>query len=449
VPQRSRASIALAAALLLAPAARPPAHDIPATVTALVFVKPEGQRLRLLVRVPLEAMRDIRFPVRAPGYLEIGRADSLIRDAARLWIADYLELYEGDARLGPEEIVAARVSLPADRSFESYPSALAHVLGPPLATSTELIWNQAMLDVLLEYPIHSDQSRFSIHPALAHLGLRTTTVLRLVLSTGGERVFQYTGDPGLVRLDPRWYQAALSFVRLGFRHILSGADHLLFVFCLVIPFRRFRPLLIVVTAFTLAHSITLIASVLGLAPGGLWFPPLVETLIAASIVYTALENIVSPSLGRRWLVAFGFGLVHGFGFSFALRQSLQFAGRHLATALLTFNLGVELGQLFVLVLMIPVLELLFRRVVPERMGTIILSAIAAHTAWHWMTDRFAVLRQYQLQWPALDLALALTAMRGLMLALILAGAVWVLLVWYRRLLAAGRATEPVRGRTLG
>src|SRR5574341_1272260 len=341
-----------------------------------------------------------------------------------MWIAGYLALYEGDARLGSAEIVTARVSLPSDRSFDSYDHALVLTTGPPLSANTELIWQQALLDVLLEYPIASDQSRFSLRPALAHLGLRTTTVLRFLPAGGTERVFEYLGDPGLVRLDPRWFQAAWRFVQLGFEHILSGMDHLLFVICLAIPFRRLRPLLAIVTAFTVAHSITLIASAAGLAPSALWFPPLVETLIALSILYTAFENIVGAKLERRWLVAFGFGLAHGFGFSFVLRESLQFAGSHLTMSLLTFNLGVELGQVFILALAIPLLTLLFRYVVAERMGTILLSALVAHTAWHWMTDRAATLWQYQFRRPAWDLALAVGAMRGLMLALILAGVAW-------------------------
>jgi hypothetical protein len=87
-------------------------------------------------------------------------------------------------------------------------------------------------------------------------------------------------------------------------------------------------------------------------------------------------------------MAFGFGLVHGFGFSFALRESLQFAGSHLLTSLLSFNLGVELGQLAVLVVMVPALQLLFRFVVSERIGTIILSALIAHSAWHWTGERW-------------------------------------------------------------
>src|SRR5258705_13643784 len=139
----------------------------------------------------------------------------------------------------------------------------------------------------------------------------------------------------------------------------------------------------------------------------------------------ALANIVGgSSLQRRWMMAFGFGLVHGFGFSFAMRQSLQFAGSHLLTSLMSFNIGVELGQLLVLVLLIPVLELLFRYVVAERMGTIILSALVAHTGWHWMTERAERLRQFQFQWPALTAALVASVLRWLMLVVALAGLLW-------------------------
>jgi hypothetical protein len=148
-------------------------------------------------------------------------------------------------------------------------------------------------------------------------------------------------------------------------------------------------------------------------------------LIALSIVYMALENIVGARLQRRWLIAFGFGLVHGFGFSFALRDSLQFAGSHLVTSLLSFNLGVELGQIFVLLLAVPALAWLFRSAVPERIGVIILSAMVAHTAWHWMADRWTMLREYQFQWPA-GIALLSGALRGLMLILIVVGAAWML-----------------------
>ncbi len=261
--------------------------------------------------------------------------------------------------------------------------------------------------------------------------------MRFLPAEGGVRPFEFGGDPGPIQLDPRWHQSALRFVKAGFFHILDGIDHLLFLLCLVIPLRRVRSLVIVVTAFTIAHSITLIGSAFGLAPDALWFPPLVETLIAASIVYMALENIVFASRGaeegsaksavldRRWLIAFGFGLVHGFGFSFALRDAMQFAGSHLLTALLSFNVGVELGQLLVLALFIPMLYAFGRYVVAERVGAIILSALVAHTAWHWMIDRGETLGRFDFVWPALDAAFFAGVLRWAIVAVILTGLIWL------------------------
>ena len=400
------------------------AHDIPNDVTVQAFLKPEGQRLHLLVRIPLRACRDVDFPTRGPGYLDIERADSSLRDAATLWISDNVELFEGDTRLRDAQVIAARVSLESQRAFESYQAALEHATSAKLGNETEVYWNQALLDVLFEYPIQSQSSLFSIRPAFSRLGIRVVTVLRFEPRDGVVRAFEFEGDPGLVRLDPRWYQSASRFVAAGFRHILDGTDHLLFLFCLVIPFRRFRPLLIIVTAFTVAHSVTLIASANNLGPDALWFPPLIETLIAVSIVYMALENIVGSKVERRWMIALGFGLVHGFGFSFALKQTLQFAGSNLLTSLLSFNVGVELGQLLVLVLLIPLLEMLFKFVVAERVGTIILSAIVAHTGWHWMLERGSRLSQFGS--PAFNAANLASAMRWSMLIIALAALTWIL-----------------------
>ena len=287
-----------------------------------------------------------------------------------------------------------------------------------------MFWNQGLLDVLVRYSGRAlKASEFSIRPQLARLGRQVAVTLRFLPPGGAERAFELHGDPGLVRLDPRWHQAALRFVEAGFFHILDGTDHLLFILCLVIPFRRFRTLALIVTSFTVAHSITLIASAFGFAPGGLWFPPLVETLIALSIVYMALENIVGGKLHRRWIITFAFGLVHGFGFSFALRETLQFAGSHLVTSLLSFNVGVELGQLLVLAVLVPLLDLLFRYVVAERIGTIILSALVAHTAWHWLLERGERLSQFP--WPALDAAFFANALRWMMLALTVAALAWL------------------------
>ena len=222
----------------------------------------------------------------------------------------------------------------------------------------DLFWNQQLLDVLFEYPIRSERSEFSIHPRLARLGLQVVTTLRFLPPGGAMRAFEYHGDPG-----PGAARPALAPGRAALRRVRVPAH----------PGRHRPPALhpvprdpvpppaarssLIVTAFTVAHSITLIAAAFGLAPAALWFPPLIETLIAVSILYMALENIVGSNVQRRWIIAFAFGLVHGFGFSFALQETLQFAGSHLVTSLLAFNVGVELGQLLVLVAARPAAEL--------------------------------------------------------------------------------------------
>lgn len=418
--------LAFAVPILTGPGTTVFAHDIPNQVTVQAFIRPEGERLRLLVRVPLEAMQDVNFPLTGPGYLDLARAGEHLRDAAMLWIGQEVALFENGARLAIPELAAARVSLPSDQSFRTYDTALASILGPPLPGDMQLYWQQAMLDALFEYRIASDRSEFSIEPGLERLGMRVTTVLRFQPASGEERLYQYTGYQGRIALDPRWHQAAWRFVGLGFTHILDGMDHLLFLLCLIIPFQRLRVLVILVTAFTVAHSITLITATLGLTPAALWFVPLVETVIAASIVYMALENIVAPGLRRRWMAVFGFGLVHGFGFAYALRDMLPFGGEHLVTSLLAFNVGVEIGQLLVILVCVPILRLLFKYIPGKRTGAIVVSVLAGHTAWHWLVERSGTLWEFDVLSTSPDGALYGVAGLLALMLIIAAFAGWAL-----------------------
>ena len=411
--------------MLVVPAG-PTAHEIPFDVTVQAIVRAEGRRLQMLVRVPLEAMQDFSFPQRPDGYIDVEASETMLRDAVMVWVGDELNVYENDTLLAGQRLVAVQVSEPDDRSFATCEAALARITDQPMSNETDVAFDTGLLDILFEYPIGSADSNFSTNLTLARLGLRTITVLRLVLPDGAVRAFEYTGNAGLIRLDPRWHQAALRFVALGFEHILDGIDHLLFLACLVIPFRRLGPLVAIVTSFTVAHSVTLIASAFNMAPEAPWFPPLVETIIALSIVYMAVENIVGVKLRRRWLITFGFGLVHGFGFSFALRETLQFAGSHLLMSLLSFNVGVELGQLVVLAVLVPALTLAFKHIVPERIGAVLLSALVAHTGWHWMTERGAELALYELQAPTVDFALAVTVLQWTVLAAVIAALIRVM-----------------------
>jgi len=164
--------------------------------------------------------------------------------------------------------------------------------------------------------------------------------------------------PGVLRL----------FLELGFRHILEGYDHLAFLLALLVAAPRLRSLLGVVTAFTVAHSVTLAWSALD--PGGLLsaIPDrLVELAIALSIAYVATENLLRRAPHNAWIEAFAFGLLHGLGFAGFLGQAL--AGESLVvTALFGFNLGVEAGQLLVVIALALVFTL-FRRRRPHEAGS--------------------------------------------------------------------------------
>lgn len=399
------------------------AHNIPVDSLVQAYMKPQGHVLQVLMRMPLKSYSDADYYQRANGSVDLTRVDGPLRTAAGVALFENLKIFENGRQLPEPHIVAVRMALDSDRSFATYVQAMAHMKAAPLPASGDVFWDQAKLDVWFEYPIQSDQSNFTIHAAFDRLALHETTALQFISPNGITRAYDLAGDAGLVSMDPGWDNAAARFVSMGFHHILEGIDHLLFLFCLVIPFRRIRPLIPVITAFTIAHSITLIASAYGYAPDAQWFPPLIEMLIAVSIVYMALENIVVLQPQHRWVITFFFGLVHGFGFSWVLRDTLQFAGSHVLLSLLSFNVGVELGQLFMLALFVPALNLLFRHVVGYRVGSIILSAIVAHQAWHWMEDRWDALSQFPM--PSITPEGIISTIPWLIALVVMAAALWV------------------------
>lgn len=401
-PHRTRRFFLLASALSLwLVGASPPAcaHDIPGELRMHALVRVHDDQLRVLVRVPLALLLNLDLPKRGNGYLDLAHVQGAMPRAIAATAKDLVFLEDGQ-RLVPVHS-AARISLPSDRSFQSYEQALASIRGAGLPPTTDVFWNQGYFDALIDYSLRSGGNGlavdFHVSPGLRE---RLRLDLRLLTADGAVRAFELQTGAGPVPLDPRWYQAARSFIQSGFDHILSGADHLLFLLCLIIPFRRFSwPLVGTVTAFTVAHSITLIAAAYGLVPSGNWFPPLVEVLIAASILYVAIDNVVSPNLARRWMITAAFGLVHGFGFSFALANELQFAGSHLLVSLLAFNVGIELGQLLVLALVVPPLLLLQRWVGGERLVVLLVGALVGHSAWHWIGERWPALARAD--WPDL------------------------------------------------
>lgn len=172
--------------------------------------------------------------------------------------------------------------------------------------------------------------------------------------------------------------SAPAFLRMGFEHILAGADHLIFLFGVLLVGQRLRSMALAITAFTVAHSISLALAVLGIAS-----PPsaVVEPAIALSIAYVGVENLWLRSPDRRWRITFPFGLVHGFGFAGALTE-VAIPRPQVPLALFSFNAGVEIGQLLVLAAFFPLIlalrrfDVAARRVVPALSALVVAAGVA-------------------------------------------------------------------------
>jgi hydrogenase/urease accessory protein HupE len=175
------------------------------------------------------------------------------------------------------------------------------------------------------------------------------------------------------------------FCALGIRHILTGYDHLLFLAGLLVVVRRWRDVLQTITAFTVAHSVTLALATTGIVnvPGRI-----VEVLIAASIVYVGLENLVRSVQFSRWKLTFGFGLIHGLGFATALRElGIGTNGIGVAVPLLSFNVGVEMGQVAVATALVPLFWKLNAQPGPRLSLASVWSLFVVVAGSYWLLER--------------------------------------------------------------
>ena len=223
----------------------------------------------------------------------------------------------------------------------------------------------------------------------------TDALVRVEFADGGEWIERLT--PGAPRAtipasQSAWAVAA-TYLKLGVEHILLGIDHLLFVLALILVARNTRELIKAITAFTVAHSITLAAAALGFVHAP---PKPVEAAIALSIAFVALEIVRArdgeSGIAARapWIVAFAFGLLHGFGFAGALSEIGLPAG-NIPVALLFFNVGVEVGQLLfvAVVLSLAALVRLGRRPLPRWSG-LIPPYLIGSVAMFWVIQRVSI-----------------------------------------------------------
>ena len=189
----------------------------------------------------------------------------------------------------------------------------------------------------------------------------------------------------------------MTFVKEGVKHILEGLDHVLFVICLVLGAMHLRPLFWRVTGFTLGHSITLSMGFFGFVPTAAWFVPAVETGIALSIIYVAIVAVApdfKPGFQQKrseWTVVAVTGLIgllHGLGFSFVLQHILQVTSPNIWQSLLAFNLGVEIGQ--VLIVIVAGLVFYLISLLGIRAATInryLVAGVCASIALYWVIER--------------------------------------------------------------
>ena len=223
----------------------------------------------------------------------------------------------------------------------------------------------------------------------AVLGSHFQTVLSVRIAGQGSAEFAFVEDrrEASIELGHSVATGWLSFIGMGAAHILTGPDHLLFLLALLALSRGLWPIVRIVTGFTVAHSITLSLAALGLVqvPGRI-----VEPLIAATIIWVALENVMAPQGTRwRWIIAAVFGLVHGLGFAAGLTE-LGLPRDAMVRALIGFNIGVEIGQLAFVAAVMPIVVWLAK---PDRFPALprLLSVIVAGMGAVWLVERVVTL----------------------------------------------------------
>ncbi|GIP41138.1 membrane protein [Paenibacillus sp. J31TS4] len=239
----------------------------------------------------------------------------------------------------------------------------------------------------LRYVAEQPVKELMLHYNLLFDDLDPTHLSQLLISDSGNleqgilsansRTFHYASDR------PHSFGAAFrAYLLLGIEHIWGGADHLLFLFALLLIVTRVKDAVGIVTAFTAAHSITLFLA----ATDRISFEPRwIEALIALSIGYVAVENLLGQSVRVRWAITFGFGLIHGLGFAGALGD-IGLPPAYLLSSLLAFNLGVEAGQLVLVAAALPLL-LLLRRQRWHRYWLRGASCLVLAVSLYWVLDR--------------------------------------------------------------
>ena len=275
--------------------------------------------------------------------------------------------------------------------FDSVAQARAAVAAAPWPDNvTAIDSGYVLVDAAVAYAAPPGVRRVTLSSTLTPGPLGEPNTVNLLIDHRNGRATYYRVGGLLVApvvVAPGVFEDMGSFVAGGMEHILEGVDHLLFVVCLVLGASGLGALAWRITGFTVGHSITLAVGFFGLAPKPAWFEPGVEAAIAASIVLAGASVLLGRGGRILVLVTLGIGLIHGFGFSYALRDLLAADGPNVIPGLAGFNIGVELGQLLVGLSVYALFRWLRRHAAVERRARVSVVAVAMAVSVFWLTDR--------------------------------------------------------------
>ena len=366
------------------------AHEVPDRVRIDTFVKAEPTQLRVLVRMPANALIDYVFPTMDVGnWLDLPNAEAMAAEGARVWIADLLTFSQDGVTLPTPDLVAVRLSRVNDPAFRSFDDAVARIHGGPIPAGALVLQDQVTVDAELVVPVTA-KGGLTFHPRFSRLGVVVDTSLTYLTPSGETRAFLYQGDPPAFALDARPGEAFRRFTVDGARDAWSDRDSLVLtvVVALAVAARAVPPPFL---GWFIAAQIALA----GLMPAALLFSAgvrgLVGLLVAAITVYLGTEVIVERGGSGRTLALLG-GACSGVAAALRLHPLVQFGGTHAAASIGGFVVGAIAIEALALLVCLG-LALAVRRVARDpRMTFIVLAAIAIHVAWRTMLERADALR---------------------------------------------------------
>ncbi len=310
------------------------------------------------------------------------------------------------------------VSRGGDSSFDSYETALEHLAGPSLPAAGEVYWNDAFVDLRLDYGIVSAPDGLSVR----FNGFRTPTGFVQTRATylpedDGARQFTIIGPPRRVTLEPLRREAMPMFAKAGLRRLISDRELLLFLLVLAIPRRSLRTALGAFGAFLIGHVTSAIVMPALSNPPDVFFQLLFALTATTALVLAALQNTVVTRIGWTTAVSLCFGLANGVAVGLAVREALPLAGSHPAIGLAAFVGTTEIAALWLLFILQPVIQSLYRLGMRDGVVTVALSLLPIHTGLHGIVESGQQLGATRLavsnravgfalgHWPAFILAL--------------------------------------------